>query len=407
MTDKFALQGVRVLDFAWAGALPLATTLLAFFGAEVIKVESRTAIDIVRVSEPYKDGIPGVNRTAALGYTGMGKLSFGLNLKAANAIEIAKKLVAKCDIVTESLRPGVMEAFGLGYKDMSAIKSDIIMVSSSLHGRGGPFTEGTGFGHHGGPQAGFGELVGWPDRDGVGLGMAYTDHVAPWYAMLAMLSALDYRQRTGKGQYIDLSQTECGVCLIALSTLEYVANNKETSRQGNKSPYACPHNAYRCQGDDQWCAIAVFTNEEWQAFTRVIGKPEWTIDPKFITLSSRLANCDELDRLVEEWTIQYSPYQVMHIMQRSGVRAGVVQSAQDLLENDEHLRERGFFPVVNALELGTYRCAGPPYRLSGSPLVIRRPPHLGEHTLDVCTNILGMSDEEVVQLMQDGILEQG
>ena len=187
--------------------------------------------------------------------------------------------------------------------------------------------------------------------------------------------------------------------------LDYAVNQQVASRMGNRLSHAAPHGAYRCRGEDRWCAIAVFTDEEWQSFSKVVGNPTLTNNPKFSTLPARKENEDELDRLVEEWTINHSPEEVMSLMQAAGVAAGVVATGEDLLEHDPQLKHRHFFQELDHLEIGKYHAAGPAFVLSKSPCGLRSAPSLGEHSEYVLKEILGMSDKEVAELVIEGVLE--
>ena len=295
--------------------------------------------------------------------------------------------------------------WGLGYEGIKKIKDDIIMVSTSPLGQTGPEAQQAGFGLELVSRGGFTHFTGWPDQEAVGVGYPYTDTVTPPLAVVAIMAALDYRRRTGRGQYIDLSQHEVAVQHLAPAILDYTVNGREGGRTGNRHPHAAPHGAYRCQGDDRWCTIAVFNDEEWGAFCEVIGEPAWTKQPRFDTLPARKENEDELDRLVENWTTKFTPEEVMHKMQAAGIAAGVVQSGKDLIE-DPQLEHRHHFWYLNHPEMGTCAYDGPPFRLSETPAELNMPaPCLGEHTDYVCTQILGMSDEEFIGLLNEGVFE--
>jgi len=246
--------------------------------------------------------------------------------------------------------------------------------------------------------------VGWPDRAPSGASVPYTDRVEPWFGVVAVLAALDFRRRTGNGQYIDISQVESSLFFLSPVLLDYFVNNRVQTRRGNRSSRAAPHGAYRCRGDDRWCAIAVFTEEEWQSFCQIIGEPAWTRDPKFSNAQSRRRNSDELDRLVESWTVNYTPEQVMAVMQEKGVPAGVVQSTEDL-DKDTHLRHRNYFQTVNTQEIGPYPHQRPPVVLSKTPSELQPAPSFGEHTEYICTKLIGFSEEQFTELMQSGVFE--
>ncbi len=401
-----ALEGLKVVDFSWYIAGPSIAMWLAHHGAEVIRVESLTRPDELRGIEPFKDGITGINRSGCYANYNAGKYGMCLNLNHRKGPEVARRLIAWSDVVAENFTPGTMERrWGLGYESVRKIKPDIIMLSSSTQGQTGPEAKQAGFGLELASRSGFTNFVGWPDQEAVGLGYPYTDTVTPPVGVIAILAALELRRRTGKGQYIDLSQLEVGVQHLAPALLNYAVNQDEGRRIGNHHPYASPHGVYRCQGENRWCAIAVFTDEEWKAFCNVIGNAPWTQQPKFETVVSRNKNEEELDALVETWTSNFSAEEVMNRMQIAGIAAGVVQSGKDLIE-DPQLEHRHHFWYLDHPEMG--RCAydGPPFRLSKTPAELRRPaPCLGEHTEYVCTKLLGMSDSEFVELLAEGVFE--
>ncbi len=400
---KKILEGIRVADFSWWGTVPLATRILADYGAEVIRIEGKSKPDLQRLTAPFKDGIIGPNR-GVFNQLNTSKLSVALNLANPKGVEIARKFIARADIVVENLRPGVMEKFGLGYQQLRQIKPDIIMLSSCMQGQTGPHAYQIGFGMHLTPLTGFNNIAGWPDREPAWLEF-YTDYVAPYFNALAILSALDYRRRTGKGQYIDASQYENGVHFLAPLVLDYEVNGRVANRMGNRAVDAAPHGAYRCCGKDRWCVIAVFTDEEWRSFSSVIGKPAWVNDPRFSTLQTRKENEDELDRLVEDWTVRHSPEDVMSLMQTAGVAAGVIETGEDMVEHDLQLRHRHFFWEVAHAELGKFIAPRPAFILSKSPCEVRSAPLLGEHNEYALKELLGMSDEEVAQMIIEGVLE--
>lgn len=399
------LEGIKVVAFAWWVTGPITAKYLGAGGAEVIKVESFEHYDSSRLTTPYKDNKSGLNRSGYFAKFNSDVYSMVLALASPRGLEIARRLVSWADIIIENYRGGVIEKLGLGYDDCKKIKPDIIMMSLSGTGRTGPLADMRGHGITGTAFSGFGHLTGWPDRGGALPFGAYTDFIVPRLAVIALLAALDYRRRTGKGQYLDISQWEAGIEFLAPAVLEYTANHRVMTRRGNRSRRAAPHGAYRCRGDDRWCVIAVHTDEEWKSFGKVIGSPAWTQAPRFATMLGRLENADELDRLVESWTINHSPEEVMTLMQASTVPAGVVENAADI-HNDPQLEHRRHFKPLEHPELGIHPYEMPAYRLSQTPIEIRMPaPCLGEHTEYVCKEILRMSDEEFLQLLEEGILQ--
>ncbi|MFC1991095.1 CoA transferase, partial [Chloroflexota bacterium] len=400
-----ALEGVKVVDFSWVLVGPLMVKYLADHGATVIHIESSTRIDNARSSAPRKPGTPNANTSGMFAYINSNKYSISLNLKNPEGLRIARKLIAWGDVVVDNFSPGSMAKWGLAYEDIIKIKSDIIMMQCSMLGQTGPRAKDRGYGIGLTGLAGLTHLTGWPDRGPMPPFGAYTDFIACIFGATALISALDFRRRTGKGQYIDLSQYEAAEHFSAAAVLDYVINGREGTRMGNRCDYAAPHAAYRCHGDDRWCAIATFTDDEWEAFCQVIGNPEWTRNPRFSTLIARKENEAELDRLVEEWTVNHSAEEIMDLMQSKGVPAGVVQTGEDLL-NDPQLKHRDYFWWLNHSELGPFPHLGQPFKLSKAPAQARMPsPCLGEHTEMVCREILGMSDEEFLGLLNAGAFE--
>jgi benzylsuccinate CoA-transferase BbsF subunit len=403
---KRPFEGIHVLEFCWAGVGPFSLNNLAYYGAEVIKVETTLRPDITRTGAPYKDNIPGIERSATFAWTHpVKKYDITLNLNHTKGIEIAKRLVAWADVVGESFTAGKMEKFGLGYEDLKKIRPDIIMFRTSGHGKTGPLRSQPSTGFSLTTLSGFNGMCSWPDRPSSPVSGPYTDFIAPLFGGLALVTALDYRRRTGKGQCIDLSQHEAVMNFATPIMLDYDVNQQELTPTGNQCAYSAPHGPYRCKGDDRWCAIAVFTDAEWNRFCSVIGNPAWTKDQKFTTLLNRVKNRHELDAFVEEWTINFKPEEVMAMMQAAGVAAGLLSNTQDLFE-DPQLRHYHHFHELDHPAMGT--CTfyqGPGFRLSEADYEVDRPPLLGEHNEYVYTKILGISDDDFVKWMQDGVFD--
>ncbi len=402
---KRALEGLKILDFSWVITGPLATKYFGDHGAQVIRIESTHRLDILRPYPPYTNNISGVNRSGTFSVLNSSKYGMTLNLRHPRGVEVAKRLVAWSDVVIENFMAGMMENWGLAYDDLKKVKPDIIMVRASLQGQTGPYAQQAGFGTMLQAAAGFTYFVSWPDRSPVGSTAPWTDFSAAWTVAIAVMGALDYRRRTGKGQYIDLSQLEATLPWFSPAILDYTANGRIQAPMGNRHPYAAPHGAYRCQGDDRWCAIAVFTDEEWAAFCQVIGNPQWTEDTRFTSLLARKKNEDELDGLVEEWTINHPPEEVMSLMQRAGVAAAVVEDGHDLYL-DPQLEHRHHFWMLEHPEMGTTAYDSPSFRLSKTPAQLEMPaPCVGQHTEYVCREILGMSDEDFINLLEAGVFK--
>jgi benzylsuccinate CoA-transferase BbsF subunit len=387
MTNQNVLEKIRILDFSWVLAGPYATRILADFGAEVIKVQPLLPEAEDKFSRGYYNTW---NRN---------KLGITLNLNKPEGIALAKGLVAISDAVVENFTPRVMANWGLDYNSLKKIKPDLIMLSLSTMGNTGPWRDYTGFGPTIQAFSGITYLTSFPGKPPLGLGTAYADHVAGLVGCLALLGALEYRQKTGEGQYIDLSQTEAMASLMGGAVLDYQLRGREVEAVGNSSTEAAPHGVYRCKGDDRWCALAVFTDGEWEGFKRALGNPPWAGDKKFITFAGRLKNKARLDRLVAEWTKGHTAEEVMALLQGQGVAAGVVADASDLAK-DPQLKERGFF-----VELGKTISDGVPVRLSDTPARYRRAaPGRGQDNDYVYKQLLGMSEDELAGLRQNGIV---
>jgi crotonobetainyl-CoA:carnitine CoA-transferase CaiB-like acyl-CoA transferase len=401
--SREALKGIKVVDFTWAWAGPIATKTLSDHGAEVIKIESTTRPDICRTLPPFKDGTVGLNR-GVFNQDNTGKLSLTINLADPRGVEIVKRLVARADIVVENSAAGALARMGLGYDELRKIKPDIVMLSCSMMGQTGPWATHRGYGYLTTAISGFTHITGWQDREMAYLD-SYTDFIAPHYIVLLVLAALDYRRRTGEGQYVDLSQHEISVQFMEPLILDYTANRRIAERVGNRYPYAAPHGAYRCRGEDRWCAIAIFTDEEWKSFSEIIGNPGWTQEDRFNTLPARKQNEDELDALVEEWTSDHSAEEVMTTLQVAGVAAGVLETGEDLLEHDPQLRHRHYFWELEHPEIGKYYAPRPSFILSKTPCELRSSPLLGEHNEYILKNILDISDDEMAELVIKGVIE--
>jgi len=392
MTGESILKGTRILDFTWVLAGPYATRILADFGAEVIKVQ------------PLQ---PEAEDTFARGYYNTwnrNKRGITLNLNKPQGVALAKRLVSISDAVVENFTPRVMANWGLDYDNLKKMKPTLVMLSMSTMGQSGPWRDYVGFGPTVQAFSGITHLTSFPGKPPVGLGYSYADHIAGLIACLAVLGAIEYRRRMGEGQYIDVSQVEAMSSLLGSAIMDYTINGREVEPVGNSSTQAAPHGVYRCRGDDRWCAIAVFNEAEWRGFCQALGEPPWTKDKRFATLSGRLKNSDELDRLVEGWTREHTAEEVMTLLQEQGVAAGVVQNASDLA-NDPQLKARDFFVELDHPELGKTISDATPIRLSDTPAgYVRAAPVQGQDNDYVYGNLLGMSEDEIAELRQQGVI---
>ncbi|MFC1941628.1 CaiB/BaiF CoA transferase family protein [Chloroflexota bacterium] len=393
MTNQPILHNIRILDFTWVLAGPYATRLPADFGAEVIKIQPLLSAES---DDAFARGYHNTWNRNKLGIT--------LNLDKSEGVALAKKLVSVCDAVVENFAPRVMANWGLDFDNLRKVKSDIIMLSMSAMGQTGPWRDYVGFGPTAQAFSGMTRLTSFPGQPPLGVGISYADHVAGLYASLALLGALEYRRKTGEGQHIDISQVETMASLLGGDILDYPAGGHEAAPVGNSSSLAAPHNVYRCQGNDRWCAVAVFTEEEWQGFKRALGNPSWADDEKFATLSGRLARKEELDNLTGEWMKERNAEEVMSLLQANGMAAGVVYNAGDLVRNPQ-LKERNFFIELDHPEMGRNMSDATPLKMSGSPAEYRRAaPVPGQDNNYVYGQLLGISQGELAALMKNGII---
>lgn len=392
MTDQPVLKNIRILDFTWVLAGPFATRILADFGAEVIKVQPL----MPEAGDAFSRGYYNAWNRNKLGIT--------LNLGKPAGVAIAKRLAGISDAVVENFAPRVMANWGLDYEDLKKAKPDIIMLSMSTMGNTGPRRDYVGFGPTVQAFSGMTCLTSYPDEPPTGPGTSYADHVAGLTACLALLSALEYRHRTGEGQYIDVSQVEAMSSLLGSAILDYSVSGRQIEPVGNSSDKAAPHGVYRCRGDDRWCAIAIFTEDEWQRFRQALGNPAWAEDERFATLSRRLENTDKLNGLVEEWTAGHTAEEVMSTLQQQGVAAGVVQDASDLAK-DPQLRDRGFFIELDQPGSGRTISDAMPIKLSDTPpRYFRAAPRHGQDNDYVYKGLLGMSEKELAGLREQGVI---
>jgi crotonobetainyl-CoA:carnitine CoA-transferase CaiB-like acyl-CoA transferase len=293
---------------------------------------------------------------------------------------------------------------GLSYEAAREINPSIVYLSSCNMGQTGPKASQRGFGSQLTSQSGFTYLTGEADREPMLLFGPYIDFVAVGFGLVAVLAALDHRRRTGRGQYIDLSQYETGLQFMAPALLDYEVNGRVMTRMGNRSRHAAPHGAYPCRGGDRWCVIAVCTEDEWRAFCRTTGHPECADEARFGSLAARKAHEDELDTLISAWTAGLAPREVMETLQAAGVRAGIVNRLSDLFA-DAQLTHRRVWQELPHPELERFHYVAPPYILSETPAEQRRSPLLGEHNQRVYREILGLPDREIDRLIASGVIE--
>ena len=314
-SKSMPFEGVKVLDFTWIGVGPVTIKYLGDHGADVIHVESVSRPDGLRSAPPFKDGQSGINRSQFPANFNTSKYGLGLNMAKPEAVELIKRVIAEWqpDIISESFTPKAMRNWGLDYESVKKIKPDIIYFSTCQQGQTGPRAMYPGYGQLASSLAGYYQITGWPEREPVTPYGAYSDFVNPPNGFAAIVAALEYRRRTGKGQHLDLSQYEGAMHYKAPVIMDYLVNGRITIRNGNRDEVYVPHGVYPCKDEvraltgpgESWCAIAVTTDEEWEALCDAMGSPAWTQEARFATFANRKENEDELDSLLGEWTAQY------------------------------------------------------------------------------------------------------
>ena len=405
--EKALLAGARVIDFSWIGAGSYATKILADLGADVIKIESSTRLDSLRMAAPYKDGKPGVNRSGYFADRNTSKRSVTINMKHPRAFGLIKQLIMQSDIVANNFTPGVMDKFGLGYPAVRAMKPEIIYLAMSMQGAEGPERGYLGYGANIIALTALQHLTGLPGREPAGTGTNYPDHVPnPCHAAFAVLAALRHRRRKGKGQYIDLAQVEPTVALLGPTMLDLTVNGRNHECNGNEHPWAAPHGVYPCAGDDRWIAITAMSDAHWTALMATLGTPAWSAEPRWETIAGRYRDRVELDLLLGGVTGKWQAEILMNELQARHVPAGVVSTAEDVIKHDPQLAHRGHWVRLQHAEMGEAIYNAPPFRFSRTRVGLKSPaPLLGEHTREVCAELLGLNDQDVDELIAQEVLK--
>lgn len=387
--EKMPLEGVCVVEFTTGIVGPSLGRLLAEFGAESIKVESRKRPDFSRG--------PALTKGITFADNSRSKKSVSIDATRPEGREIVEALIRVSDVVIDNFSAGVMRKLGFDYPKVQEMNASVVMIS--MQGLGATESHSITFGQNIAPLVGLTYQWNHPGaKKPVGTQLFYPDYYAGAPGACAVLAALDHRRRTGQGQYIDSAQAECAAALLGPYYLDCAVNDRVAAPLGNGSLVAAPHGCYRCAGEDAWCVIVVETDEEWRIFGSVVGEPDWSKDPRFAAAEDRVRHRAELDALVEEWTSGQEPYAVMERLQARGIAAGVVQNIVQL-NGDPHLGARGFFVEVEQPEMGRIRHTGMPMKLSRTPGRVRsHAPLLGEHNDYVLGEVLGMSSEEIRRL---------
>lgn len=424
---KKPFEGLRVADFAWVGVGPIVSKYLADHGAEVVRIESSTYPEALRRVGPFVDDQPGIDRSGYYANFNSSKLGATVNLKHPRGPELIKRFIATCDVVTESFTPGTMAKFGLDYESLRQLRPDLLMISMPLYGQTGPWASYMGYGHVLQAAAGYNHMTGWPDQPPIGTGVAYTDFLVPHLAATALIAALDYRRRTGRGQYIDFGQMEAAIHGLGTAVLDWTANGHEQTRLGNHDLEAAPHNAYKCR-DGRWIGIACATEKHWEGLKAALGRPEWCDMDRMRRRWQRINELKEIDRHLGFWfedftrlerepalqteegvegppVRKFTTGEVVELMQSFGVPCGIVQSPEAMHADPQLAHRRHYWKLQHPV-MGLRAYDGPAFRLSRTPTELRKAaPCLGEDNEYVFQEVVGLSEDEFIELLADGAFE--
>ena len=414
-SNRPALGGLRILDLSQVAAGPYATMFLGFMGAEVIKIESLSRMDINRgKARPspddlrvYPDGDPGEhpwNTTAHHVHRNINKRSLTLDLSAKRGKELFLELAKVCDVLVENYRGSVMDRLGLGYDVVSRLNPGLIYMKISSQGANGPEANYGSLGSTLEQTAGLASITGYDDDLPLMTNLVYPDPVVGILSFGALMTALRRRLKTGSGCLVDLSQREVTTMLLGEAILDFSVTGRIAGTMGNRHRDMAPQGVYPCSGEDMWVAISVSSDEEWESLCRVMGQPHLASDSRFADPKSRRNNHDDIDLVISTWTETQDHYQVMYLLQAQGVPAAPVLKGGEVVD-DPHLESRGFWDVVNHPEAGTYKQVTTPWLLSNSPRATSTPaPGLGEHNYQVLSGLLGLSKSEIDTLAQKGVI---
>ncbi len=398
------LAGYRVLDFGWvlAGAIP--GMVLADMGAEVIKVETRQRMDYMRLGRPIIGTEMDPEQHPMFHNVNRGKLSITLNTNHGEAVDLALRLAARCDVVLENFSPGVMDRLGLGYERLKEVKEDIIMVAISSHGQTGPLRDLRAYAPSIGAMSGLDSTLGYEGERPLGLKHAYADITGALHAVYAAVAALYQRRRTGRGQYVDVSMLRATAATMGVGLMEFEATGRALETRGNYDPTMAPYGNYPCLGEDRWVSIAVANDAEWDGLVAAMGHPEWAGGERFASRFQRQRHRRELDEKLSEWTRERDAWAITELLQSRGVAAMPVMDARERLE-DRHNRERGLYQEIEHPALGMEPIFNLMWKMEKTPPSIRRhAPLLGEHNQQVFGGLLGLDDAEISRLEAAQIL---
>jgi crotonobetainyl-CoA:carnitine CoA-transferase CaiB-like acyl-CoA transferase len=399
-----ALAGLKVLDFAWSVAGPLVGRALADFGATVVRVESSRRADPSRNFGPYPNGKFDIGQSMMFENYNAGKLGLALDLSREEARDVARDLAAWADVVIESFSVGQMARFGLDYETLKKRSPGLIMLSSSLLGQTGPYAGIAGFGSGGAALSGFQLLAGNPGEIPIGSNGAYTDCVGARFSIFMLLAALDHRERTGEGMWIDAAQVEAAIEMLAPQIAHYCESGEIAGAIGNRDPAFAPHGVFRTKGELRWVAIVARDDAEWSRLAGYIGQPHLAQDPRFVDLAARKANEDALEALIADWARHRSAENIERELQAQGIPAHVASSPEDYV-SDPQLLARGQFVRLPHPRMGETVFEAARYALSDTPAQYDRcAPQFGRDNDYVLREFLGWPPERIAILKQSGTL---
>ena len=395
-------EGIRIADFGWIFAIPHATAWFGSLGAEVIRVESTLAPDLVRFLSGT-DGTPGINRSGVFNSINFSRKSVALNLMNPKAREIAHRLVKASDIVTENYTVGNMKKFGLSYEELRVVKPGIIMLSGTPLGQSGPHANTVGFGPTTQAFAGMCHLTGYPGDFPCGIGGTWPDFAVGTAMVFFILAALHYRDQTGEGQYLDLSMAETVTTMLPEAMMDYFLNWRDNGPIGNRDLAMAPHGVFPVAGNDKWIAIAIVTDDEFGSLCEVLGVPSLATDVRFARLLSRLANVDDLETVIASRTREFDRDDLVKKLRARNLAAGPVYDPMDLME-DPALKQSGMLVELDHPESGKRIVPGLPVTFSAMQPDYQPAPAIGADSDDVLGKLLGYSKEEIARLHEEKVV---
>ncbi len=421
------LEGVRVLDFTWLNAGAKGTRHLTLYGADVVHIEWKGKLDVLRTSGPHHkmpdDKSPGtdpgyaqldvasVNRGASFNNNHVGKWGISLNMRDPKGIELFRDLLRISDAVVDNFTAATLADWGFPFDEMQRVKPDIVYVQAPGFGFQGPYRDYRSYGPTAGAISGLTSMSGLPDRYPAGYGFSYMDVCGPYFVAMATMMALRQRDRTKRGVWVDSSQSGPAFLLTGTSIMNWSANKRSYERSGNRSAYetVAPHGAYRCQGNEAWITIVCRDHAEWDGLVAEMGNPEWAMRPQFATTVGRYQNQDDLDARIEEWTKQHDRYDLMDRLQARGIPAGVCQDTKDRYETDPQLKHAGYFVNVPHSEVPPYDVEGHPGKFSQTqPSPLGKTGHgakcYAEDTEWFYSNLIGIPEERIIQLQNENVI---